>query len=421
MRTPSKTTEYQVILVAPNVSAQMGGEAMKALQIYLELERQGVAVHQITHARVQPELDTAYPEMHVSYLPDTLLEKMLFRGRIFELLLNMVFLYRATSYAKELRKQSPHAVVHFTSPISPVLPYPNFNEASVVIGPINGNIHYPPGFRQREPLAYKLRRWLHPLLQRMQRIGPRGFTGKRQAGAILVAGGRRTAQSLLLAGCQARQFVESIDSGIPDRLFELPRIEHTGVNPRFYFTGRLVGYKGADLAIESLVHTRQPIQLDIIGRGRERVPLEQLVAALGLQDRVTFLDWMSESELASRLRLYRGFIFPSLAEANGIVVQEAMVMGMPVIACDWGGPSLLLTPETGFAIQPIGENHVVREIAARMDQLAEDPALAEHMSIRARERAIARGFLWSGVIRDWRRIYQRVLADRETRSAINAK
>ena len=189
-----------------------------------------------------------------------------------------------------------------------------------------------------------------------------------------------------------------------------PRIAHAGINLRFYYTGRLVDYKGTDLAIKSLIHTHQRIELDIIGRGRERARLEQLVATLGLGDRVSFIDWLSESDLAARLRLYRGFVFPSLAEANGIVVQEAMVMGMPVIACAWGGPALLLTSETGFAIEPISEDHVVLEIAARMDQLAEDGDLAERMSIRAREVAIARGFLWSGVIRDWRLIYQRVFA-----------
>jgi glycosyltransferase involved in cell wall biosynthesis len=38
------------------------------------------------------------------------------------------------------------------------------------------------------------------------------------------------------------------------------------------------------------------------------------------------------AKVADALRKYRGCAFPSLAKANGIVVREAMVMGLPVIA-----------------------------------------------------------------------------------------
>jgi len=108
------------------------------------------------------------------------------------------------------------------------------------------------------------------------------------------------------------------------------------------------------------------------------------------------------------LRAYRAFVFPSLAEANGIVVQEAMIQGLPVIALDWGGPALLVTPETGILIQPTSEEFVIDQLAISMDKLAEDGDLAEQMSINARARALEKGFLWSDIIRDWREVYKRV-------------
>jgi glycosyltransferase involved in cell wall biosynthesis len=113
------------------------------------------------------------------------------------------------------------------------------------------------------------------------------------------------------------------------------------------------------------------------------------------------------------MRGYRAFVFPSLAEANGIVVQEAMMQGLPVIALDWGGPALLVTPlpsekATGILIQPSSEEHVIAELAASMDLLAENAALAEQMSIHAREAAMSRGFLWADIVADWRRLYARL-------------
>lgn len=414
---PPPTTDgpFEVILIAPNVSEQMGGEGIKALHIAREMAAQGVRVHQITHERARHELTAKFPEMSVSYIPDTATEKALYRAKIFEQLLNYIFLRSAAKKARELLKSSPGAVVHYTSPVSPILPYPHIPGATVVIGPNNGNIHYPPAFRHRERLAYKVRRWAHPVMQFFHRIGP---SGKRKASAILVAGGERTYVSLRMAGCRDSQFVDSIDSGVLTSLYEAPRIEHHGLNLRFFHNGRLVEHKGTDLVLKALAQTKLPIEMDIIGRGPELAALRALAAELNLGTRANFIEWVADhAELLRMFRTYRAFIFPSLAEANGIVVQEAMMQGLPVVALDWGGPQLLVTPETGILIQPSSEEAVIAELAAAMDLLAEDGVLADSMSVHARDRAIANGYLWRDIVRDWRNLYARLAVQRNVGSS----
>ncbi len=410
------TDELSVILVSPNVSEQMGGEAIKSLQIYLELVRQGINVHQITHDRVKAELDRKFPEMNVSYVADTWFQRVVYRIRPLAPCLNLLFLWRAGQQIAGMLKKKAGVVVHFTSPVSPVLPYLRVPGAAVVIGPLNGNIHYPEAFRHRETAPYRVRRWLHPLLQFLNRFM---FSGKQSADVLLVAGGARTYQSLRMAGCRDGQFAESIDSGVLDSLCQKARISHSGRNLRFFHNGRLVRHKGTDLAIRSLARTKNRVELDVIGRGPELESLKQLVAELALQDRVRFIEWVADhGKLSEMLRDYRGFVFPSLAEANGIVVQEAMVQGLPVIALNWGGPALLVTPSTGVLIEPRGEEYVIDELARAMDRMAEDGDLAEKMSIAGRERAIENGFLWSGVIRDWTQIYRRALRMKPNRVRI---
>ncbi len=404
-----------VILVNPNVSEQMGGEAIKALQIYQELARQGVRVHQVTHERVKPELDRKFPELSVSYVRDGWVQKALARIGPLPLVLEMIFLGKAVGLIKQLAQERPGSIVHFSSPVSPMLPYFRVPGAPVIIGPINGNIHYPVSFRHRETMPYRVRRRLHRSIQFLHRLT---FSGKQRADALLVAGGPRTYQSPRMAGCRDEQFVNSINTGVLDRLYASPRITHSGRNPRFFQNGRLVKHKGTDLAIRSLQRTRNPVELDIIGTGPELENLKALTAKLSLKDRVRFLGWLEDhSRLADTLRPYRAFVFPSLAEAHGIVVVEAMVMGLPVIALNWGGPSLLVTPETGVLIDPVNEEHVINELAKAMDRLAEDGELAERMSIAGRQRVVENGFLWSAVIRDWIALYSRVLEARKADSA----
>ena len=406
-----RPSELFVILVAPNVSEHMGGEAIKALQIYLELERAGVRVHQITHDRVKGELSRNFPGMDVSFVKDSLIQVMLDRVKPLSPLLGIVFLWRATRMARRMAEGEPGAVVHFTAPVSPILPYFRLKGKRVVIGPLNGNIHYPKAFRGVEPLGYKIRRWAHPVLQVLLRVGPQG---KQHADALLNSGGARTYKSLRLCGCGDNQIVDSIDSGVLDRLYKSPRISHSGVNLKFFQNGRLVCHKGTDLVIKALKLTVNPVEFEVIGRGDQLASLKALTAELGLKDRVHFIEWVPDhSKLSDKLRSYRALVFPSLAEANGIVVQEAMVLGLPVIALDWGGPAALVTAETGVLIEPLGEEHVVRELARAMDLLSQDGEMAERMAVAARERALRDGYLWSGIAADFIRLYRRLVGGGE--------
>jgi glycosyltransferase involved in cell wall biosynthesis len=421
MRTSDYLRDLSLILVSPNVSEEMGGEAIKALQIYLEFERTGAKVHQITHERVKGELDRKFPKMNVSYVKDGRVQKALYRLGLLTPSLSaasgaviaLIFQWRAAQLVKALIEDKPNSIVHFTSPISPVLPYFAMGTATVIIGPLNGNIYYPPAFRHREPITDYARRWLHPHVQRLQRFV---LPGKVRADALLVAGGERTLKSLRMGGCREAQFVASLDSGVSDEFHQRPRIRHSGQSYRFVHIGRLVKFKGTDALIRSLLQTRTPIELDIIGRGPELGALKRLTEALGLNNRVKFLDWITDHSLiAETFGGYRALVLPSLAEANGIVVQEAMALGLPVIALNWGGPALLVTPKTGILVEPLTEEYVLTELAKAMDRLAQDGEMAERMSIAGRHLANEQGFLWSALIRKWAELY-RVLSQRRNTS-----
>ena len=395
-----------VILIAPNVSEQFGGESIKALQIAQELHRRGIRVRQITHERVRAELSAKHPELDVTYVPETQAQALLWKSVLGRPLLKLMFQYNAAAAAERMLKDEPGAVVHYTSPVSPVLPTFRIPDAKVVVGPLNGSIFYPPNFRHRESWTDWFRRVSHGPLQWGHR---QLFLGKQSADALLVAGGERTYKSLRAAGCTDKQFVDSVDSGILDRLYDLPRAQQHGTNLRFVHNGRLVDHKGTDLVIKAIAQTKQPVTLTVIGRGPEKAKCEKLAADLKLTDRITFISWIEDhSQVAPTLQQFRAFVFPSLAEANGIVVQEAMLLGIPVIALNWGGPALLVTPQTGILIEPTDEAAVVRELAAAMDKLAVDGDLAERFSVAGRERAVAEGYRWQDLIERWIDVYRKV-------------
>ena len=397
-----------IVLVAPNLSRTMGGEALKALQIHQELRALGVRVYQVAHARVAREMARDFPDLDIAYVPDGPMQIALNRMKQ-QGLLSLLNSWQLTRLARRVARDQGADLVHFTSPISPVLPYFAVPGRSVVIGPINGAIYHPPAFADRETKG----KWIGQQIQRPMQAVLGALFPARRAAMLLVAGGERTAKALEMAGCSRTRMVKTLDSGIPGTIEARPRLTHQGLNHRFVFAGRLVRYKGCDLAIRAIAKSASGAMLDVIGDGEERQSLEQLVDALGVRDRVRFLGWVGAGEpMFEALRAYRAFVMPTLAEANGIGVQEAMMLGLPVLAVNWGGPAELLTAETGILIEPDSEAGVVDRLSTEIDRLADDPAAADALSAAARDDAVRRGFTWPHILRRWFAVYDAALVER---------
>ena len=104
------------------------------------------------------------------------------------------------------------------------------------------------------------------------------------------------------------------------------------------YVGGLWAYKSVDVLIaawEEVVKERQGAKLLVLGEGKERARLETLAAKLGLSESVSFKGYVPTSadvhDLMSRSKV---FVFPSLFEGWGRVVNEAMATGLPCVLSD---------------------------------------------------------------------------------------
>jgi len=79
--------------------------------------------------------------------------------------------------------------------------------------------------------------------------------------------------------------------------------------------------------------------LEIIGDGQIRGELEAQTARLGIDSSVVFSGWLSQGECALKMQQAHAMVFPSVRECGPAVVMEAMAVGLPVIATNWGGPA----------------------------------------------------------------------------------
>lgn len=113
-----------------------------------------------------------------------------------------------------------------------------------------------------------------------------------------------------------------------------------GLNENLFYTisiGRLVKRKGFEFLIKAIKNTPDNVHALIIGEGPEKNNLINLAKELDISDRIHFLGFVSETEKFQYLQNSDVYVLSSVHEGFGIVLQEAMQVGLPIISTDNGG------------------------------------------------------------------------------------
>ena len=99
--------------------------------------------------------------------------------------------------------------------------------------------------------------------------------------------------------------------------------------------------------------TDEKVKFMIVGDGPQEKELQRKIEKLGLKERVKLL--CRKKNVARLLRASDMFVLPSKKEAFGLVILEAMVAGLPVVATEAGGvPEIIENGRTGFLVHVRG-------------------------------------------------------------------
>jgi glycosyltransferase involved in cell wall biosynthesis len=218
-----------------------------------------------------------------------------------------------------------------------------------------------------------------------------------------------TTVSPTLAGVIARRTGRALpdDQVQPMPVAETSRPRSTG-GGGIVVLGRLSVQKRIDLALDGYAEARRrgvTRPLVIVGDGTVRQQLERQANALGLAAHVKFRGAVTPVEVPQVLATADCLLMPARAEGLGLAAAEALMQGVPVIACEDGGGVLDVVPREagGRVVAPTAE-----ALAAAIVDVLGDP--------EAGDGAFRSGLAWSDLLSpdhvadrcmDW---YQRVLA-----------
>jgi len=176
---------------------------------------------------------------------------------------------------------------------------------------------------------------------------------------------------------------------------------------------RLQRVKGIECLIEAAKHVMEGIpdaRFLIVGDGPQKAELEYRIKQLGLSSRFIFAG--TRGDVPAILSALDLFVLPSLSEALGIAVIEALLMQVPVVATNVGGvPEIVKSGETGLLVSPKDPIRLGEAIAYMHSNRDEASTMAQ-----AGERRVREMFEISRLAQKQVGLYEMLLARRQAES-----
>lgn len=130
------------------------------------------------------------------------------------------------------------------------------------------------------------------------------------------------------------------------------------INEKFIlYTGSLIERKGIIHlldAVKILSHKLKNFHVILVGDGDQKRILQDFCVKNNLVDMVSFVGFKQQYELPYYYAQADIYIFPTLLDTFGVVINEAMAAGLPVICSKYAGAAndLIMEGINGYVIEP---------------------------------------------------------------------
>lgn len=179
----------------------------------------------------------------------------------------------------------------------------------------------------------------------------------------------------IFSDCQAAALPHAYDAAAVRRYYE-SKPSDDAASVKFLYIGRLAKEKGLYDLLEAFRRVQQQMpkaRLDFAGSGVLADELRQRARELGVESTVAFLGTKSPEDIGRLLLSSDVMVLPSHAEPWGLVVNEALSYGCPVVVSNICGcvPELVRDGITGYSF-PVGDIPALCEAMLSAARLSKD-------------------------------------------------
>ncbi|MCY4753354.1 glycosyltransferase [Pelomonas aquatica] len=294
-------------------------------------------------------------------------------------------------YARKLHREQPFDLCHHIS-------YGAFRQASwlgfvgppFVFGPVGGGEDAPWRLKRSFPRGEKQRELARSLVNRLATANPLWHWALSRTDLVFAR--TEETKARLPRAVRLRTLVAQ-ETGAPHGLLPIARAPEEGQRIELMFAGRLLGLKGVQFALRAVALLRDrgaSVRLTVIGSGPMEAALQALAQSLRLSaGELAFIPFLPQQELFACYAAAHVFVFPSLRDAGGNVVQEALSAGVPVVCLKLGGPPSFVDASCGVVV-PARDARDEQELVVRLADAIQSVTASDAHWQRLHQGALAR-------------------------------
>jgi len=221
-----------------------------------------------------------------------------------------------------------------------------------------------------------------------ERLGQRGGLHARGAAVLHRAAGIAAIGSFADEDYR-RRFPEPRHFCIPyfcalDAFLATPRRARNDGHTVFLFCGQMIARKGVDLLLEAFQRLGSSAQLLLVGREAE-LPQFLAILPVDVRKRIVYAGFQPPEELPRFFSQADVFVLPSRYDGWGVVVNQALGAGLPIICSDMVGAGRdLVKEEVNGLLFPAGDSAALAE---KMQRFVVHPALCDSWGVASRQQA----------------------------------
>jgi len=337
--------------------------------------------------------------------------KRMFRGALYSGRL-AVWNHIAFKTVREICAREKVDVIHQITPVEfrSVGSYGKIPGIKFVFGPIAGGQNTPKALKDytRKHAAAE---WVRTLVNSWC-IATYRLNGKLNLCSYLMIANRETRDYLnnhLKITCP-QAVLTDVSVAREDLVRDLSQMGKSDTKCRFLVVGRMVYLKGHAFLLDALrrIPSEMQYECSFVGEGIEQESLKRKCSEYGLENKVFFPGQVAHAKIGDIYQKADVLIMPSLREATGSVLLEAMAGGLPVVTINRFGGAAILDETCGWLYDGEDKESCIEMLKSALIDCIQRPEEVVRRGINARK--MAEKYTWDARMEEYQMIYEAVLS-----------
>lgn len=200
--------------------------------------------------------------------------------------------------------------------------------------------------------------------------------------AVMSAVSNRLKDAMLSHGLGNRKKWLIINNIVNEKVFDLPAAQPAGRRIRFInvscFEDRSKNLSGLVECVSQLVGDGIDIECVMVGSGEDFEQISSLIRAKRLESHIIMTGQLIENQVATQMKECHFYVQPSHYENVPVVISEALMCGLPVLATRVGGLNEMIDESNGYLVEP---GHL-NELCSAIRMMAENHGGFDRQNIR---------------------------------------